>query len=563
MKPVEVQEKTMKTKWTMWMGILAVAWMGSAAPGLSYNPDIFMIADEGGSGMGLQIAGNFIVWQSGGPGQWLGYDLEERESFPIVSGMTWGMPLVNESYMVWPDNTGMNWNAFELETRRRFSLGLSDIDSMSVRLTGHYFIYRGMTDMTLRGIDLVSGQKFVITTDDVDTMGMRAAGDFVIWRTMMMPGGVLAGFDLSKRQGFILSTSEMIDTMSLTMNDRYAAWMEMPAEPTEAGLFCYDLANRENFLITREMVDSSSLKIGGNYVIGVSTNNQSLYGFDCVAREIFEMATGNVDTSSVTVNDQYAIWRDTSSYAILGFDLPARRLITTGVNTMNNPPLGMNFIYWIYEIWGDIVTYELRGFDLATGTEFTVAPLFYTAPMAPIAGGDYIIWSDQDPQLMVEMLFGARIWKVSNDLCSEAAALTAGVTFLGDSSRATGTDQTECSYDDWRDTWHVFRPTRGGDYTIQVHSDAFDTTLGVFESCSGEETACNDDAGLTTDSRLVVTLVKAKPYYIRVAGVDGSGGSYELTVTSGSCLTLLSADLNGDCKVNMPDLAIFASQWLK
>ena len=85
----------------------------------------------------------------------------------------------------------------------------------------------------------------------------------------------------------------------------------------------------------------------------------------------------------------------------------------------------------------------------------------------------------------------------------------------------------------------------------------------MFESCAGAETGCNDDANVkTTDSQLTVTLVKAKPYYIRVAGVDGSGGPYALTVSAGSCPKPLEADLTGDCRVNLADFAEFAGQWL-
>ena len=76
----------------------------------------------------------------------------------------------------------------------------------------------------------------------------------------------------------------------------------------------------------------------------------------------------------------------------------------------------------------------------------------------------------------------------------------------------------------------------GGEYTIDAHSEAFDTTLATSGACTGAETACNDDASIqTTDSRLVMTMVKGKRYLFRVAGIDGSGGPYALTISRGSC----------------------------
>jgi hypothetical protein len=57
-------------------------------------------------------------------------------------------------------------------------------------------------------------------------------------------------------------------------------------------------------------------------------------------------------------------------------------------------------------------------------------------------------------------------------------------------------------------------------------------------------------------------MVKGKLYYLRVAGFDGQTGSFELAVTAGSCTEWVLSDLNGDCIVNMQDLAVLASEWM-
>ncbi len=556
------QEKTMKTKRTIWMGIITMGLVAPLAWSLSYNPEIFMIANQGGGGMENRIVGDFFVWQGSMLMQWFGYDLEERESFPIVAGAPMGWVL-NESYMVWSDNSMMNWNAFELATRRRLILPISDVDGMSLRLTGRFVIYRGMMDMTLHGMDLESGEMFVITTAEIDTWNLRAAGDYLVWATMSWPP-VLTGYQLSTRQEFVISDAGMFDAMGLAMNDRFAVWTETPADPMEAGLFGFDLAKREKFRITNQMVDSYSVRIGGNYILWLLSGGQSLYGFDGVTRQLFQMASGGVDSWSLTVNEQYAVWPDMGGSNIWGFDLGARRLISTGVSSMAIPVLSKNLLFWNSENWmTDPVTYELRGFDLATGTDFPVATLSQMPFNSPVAGGDYVVWSDMDVDQMYVQILGARIWQVPNDRCTDAVVVTVGVPYSGDTTGATGTEPSECGYEDVLDTWHVFRPTKGGEYTIDVRSEAFDTTLALVDSCGGAETACNDDASSkTTDSRLTVTMVKAKPYYLRVAGVAGSFGAYELTVSAGSCPTPPKADLNGDCRVNLDDLAVFSSQWL-
>jgi hypothetical protein len=547
---------------TIVISLAATACLLSPAFGWSYNPDLFTIADKGGGSMDTTINGNFVVWRDMMQMRWMGYDLAARESFTITSSNTISM-VSNESYAVWQDMASMGLYGYDLAARKKFPLGITDADTMSIRLTEHYLIYQGMMDMTLHGMDLKTGEMFIIFAGDADRMSIRAAGHYTVWRTMAMPI-TLMGYDLSARQLFLISDSEMIDTMGLAMSDQFVAWREGMTPDPAAGLYCYDLAKREKILISTEDVDSMSLRAAGQYIVGRAMMGGGLYGFDGIQREIFEITTGNVDTISLVVNEGYAAWKDNTAMRLNGFDFAARRLIETGVESMQAPALGTSIFFWNFNNPETMVN-EIRGFDLATGVEFTVAPMLSGAAMAPLAGGDYVIWTDSTPPSADTRLLGARVWKIPNDTCGDAVEVTAGTAYAGDSSGALGTDITpECGIDDWRDVWFSFKPAVGGEYTIDAHSDAFDTTLAAFATCTGAVTACNDDASLqTTDSRLVMTLVKGKRYLFRVAGYDGSGGPYTFTVSRGSCKTPPTADLNGDCKVNLADLAILSSQWLR
>ncbi|MBN1818627.1 MAG: hypothetical protein JW828_14795 [Sedimentisphaerales bacterium] len=548
----------MKTRGMMWVSITAIGLMAAMAQGWSYNPEQFTIAHRGGGGMGTRMAGNFVVWQDMMGMQWYGYDLAAGGAFTIAGGSAM-MLISNESYAVWQDNIAMNWYGYELAERRKFSLGISDVDGMSTRLTGQFLVYKGMMDAILYGIDLESEETFEIASGDIDGMSIRAAGDYVVWRTMTMPP-TLAGYQLSTRQSFLLAEGE-IDSMSMAMSGQFVAWKEWAMEEPMVRLYGYDLAGREKFLITNEDMDSMSLKAAGPYIIGRHTMSGVLYGFDGLSREIFEIGE-NVDGMSLFVNERYAAWKDVMSMRVYGFDLPGRQQVETDVESMYSYVLSGSYIfYFFYD--PDLMTTELRGFDLATGEGFTVALISSGGMMMPIADGDYVAWSDSIPPSADTGLLGARIWKLPNDLCEEAVEVAAGVPYRGDSSGATGTDRSSCGFEDNRDVWFVFRPAAGGVFTMDAHSEAFDTTLAAFEACTGAETACNDDANLeTTDSRLVMTLVKGKQYLFRLAGYDGSGGPYELTISRGSCAAPPQADLTGDCKVNLEDLAVMASQWL-
>jgi ELWxxDGT repeat protein len=159
---------------------------------------------------------------------------------------------------------------------------------------------------------------------------------------------------------------------------------------------------------------------------------------------------------------------------------------------------------------------------------------------------------------------GSELWMdVSNDECQNAFQIYLNQIYYGSNYGDEGNDITSCAYNDFADVWYYFQPQVGGQYTISVSSDEFDTTLALFNACGGDELACNDDYNLqTTDSQVSLDMVKNKTYRIRVAGFDGEMGSFQLDVSAGACAELTLSDLNGDCIVNMQDFAIMASEWL-
>lgn len=161
-------------------------------------------------------------------------------------------------------------------------------------------------------------------------------------------------------------------------------------------------------------------------------------------------------------------------------------------------------------------------------------------------------------------IHGSELWALLiHEHCAESLAIGPGIAVAGSTLSASGSTVSSCAFNDYADVWYRFIPTTGGDYTVRAQSGNFDTTLAVYNACGGWELACNDDFDIfSTDSQLSLAMVKGKEYYIRVAGYNGQTGSFELTVTAGGCTEWLIADLNGDCTVDMQDLAILASQWL-
>jgi ELWxxDGT repeat protein len=160
---------------------------------------------------------------------------------------------------------------------------------------------------------------------------------------------------------------------------------------------------------------------------------------------------------------------------------------------------------------------------------------------------------------------GNELWTYffSNDECQAAIDIELGQIYSGTNYGATLTKYSSCGLNDYADVWYSFQPKITGDYTIHLSSDEFDTTLALYnKSCSGPEIDCNDDDYDSTNSQISHHLLAGANYPIRVSGFDGGMGNFQLQVTAGTCTQYSQGDINGDCKVDLKDFAIMASNWM-
>jgi hypothetical protein len=174
----------------------------------------------------------------------------------------------------------------------------------------------------------------------------------------------------------------------------------------------------------------------------------------------------------------------------------------------------------------------------------------------------YFIEPEPNYALGAEQIYGP------HDQCADAIAVEVNEPYNGSTEYATGTDISSCAYEDNNDVWHSLTARYSADYTISLCGSAFDTTLAVFDDCSGTELACNDDTGPDVcdhkwQSQLTIALEKGSTYYIRIAGWNGETGDYTLTVFGPQCTGPLAMDFNDDCKVDFQDFAIFSQSWLE
>ncbi len=137
----------------------------------------------------------------------------------------------------------------------------------------------------------------------------------------------------------------------------------------------------------------------------------------------------------------------------------------------------------------------------------------------------------------------------SNDACATATAIGVNDTATGDTTSAT-TDlpDVDClgSSSATHDVWFALTPASSGVLTVASCDSDFDTVLAAYDGgCAGGEAACsNSGFGACTDTsraRITLEVSAGTDYRVRLAGLDGASGMYELTTT------FTPAPANDDC----------------
>jgi len=216
--------------------------------------------------------------------------------------------------------------------------------------------------------------------------------------------------------------------------------------------------------------------------------------------------------------------------------------------------------FWDIQTTGQLKSFGGTGLPTATMQNPETYLRAYWDFKGEIANGTEDIWAMPEGGGYPILSWQVQAASLANDEMAGAIPIHTGESMTASSTGATGLDLTVHGYNDSKDVWYVFTPATDGTFTITVFDSSFDATLGVFDAI-GREVVFNDD--FFGEKSVVILKAKAgKPYYLRIAGHDGQTGSFTLAVDEGA-VQAIQGDLNYDGCVNLPDLAIFAANWLK
>jgi beta propeller repeat protein len=332
-------------------------------------------------------------------------------------------------------------------------------------------------------------------------------------------------------------------------------------------IYGYNIETATEFAVYTDSANQEYPAVSGNIVVWQDwrNGNADIYAYDIETATKFVICSQLAYQTYPAVSGNVVVWRDVrnGNYDIYGYDIETRThfAVCTDSTAQHYPAISGNIIVWQDYRNGN---YDIYGYNIETATEFAVCTEF-AGQQFPAVSGIIIVWRDYRNG-NYDVYADADIVRAMNSKgnCNSAIEIIDDIGHYGTSKYVPGgSDMSSCGYNDIYDAWNIYTPTQGGSVTITTDGSTFDTVLCVFEGCGGSELVCNDDyCPDNTQSKVTLDVVKGKSYFARVSGFNGQRGDYNLLITRGACVNPPQMDANDDCKVDMIDFAIFASEWL-
>lgn len=455
---------------------------------------------------------------------------------------------------------------------------------------------------------------FPICTTDGYQVGCSVCGSTVVWTDYRSGNNDVYGYDLDTNTEFEISTASWSES-SPSIDGNIVAWVDYGYPNQYSGDICamdgntgmIDCVNAQNQVngtpaVSGNLVVWADYRWDGRYYYGICgydlttqmelrigavsnseksypainghivvwedwrNGNYDIYAYDLVSQTEFPICTADGDQYAPKISGNTVVWQDyrNGNGDIYAFDLDTKTEVAlcTDSGDQGSPAVSGEFIVWQDHRNNDP---DIYGCDLDDLLEFPIC----TEPgdqYGPSISGDVVVWVNSRDSGVNDDIYGAFLdlrKHASSDQCQDPPYVTDREAFLGTNRFATGSDISSCGFNDSYDVWNRYTPSQGGTVTITTDNSTFDTVLSVYEGCGGAELACNDDYSFDNPwSQVVMNVVRGKTYYIRVAGFNGEVGDYDLLITRGACASQPQSDLTGDCRVNLEDFLIFASEWL-
>ncbi|MFK7987926.1 MAG: hypothetical protein AB8I08_18045 [Sandaracinaceae bacterium] len=150
--------------------------------------------------------------------------------------------------------------------------------------------------------------------------------------------------------------------------------------------------------------------------------------------------------------------------------------------------------------------------------------------------------------------------------CGSAIDISAGGTFMGESSCAANDSAGACSAGDAPDVHFTFTLTETSDVTLDTVGSAFDAVIGLGSTCLGGELGCDDDSAGSGQGQLVRADLAPGTYFVTLDGkAGGAGGEWVLnaSIVTGPTTEVVAFPSGGDVSTDPAGLFLFSGEYVE
>jgi len=411
-------------------------------------------------------------------------------------------------------------------------------------LDGRYTVWQddrsGATNQDIYAYDLQTEHEFAVCTAPGRQRYPSISGDLIVWQDDRNGKWDIYGYDLS---------------------------VEQPQD--------------REFVISEHPHNQEYPAVSGRFVIWGDRRNGTLdlYGYDLMDQVEFEIASHpTVSLMQPDIDGDWVVWYDDRSglyqvYACrLEFPIPDGGFEVLHVSPSDNaqgfPSVSGDRVVWHQQ--NSVGGYDIAGCNLQTGESFTV---FEGGDgRYPSVSGTTVVWEDYRNGKDRTDIFGrdlasGGVFEISATVAKQARPVIDGQTIIWQHNEdlwaAYLLEPTVLTVI-WPDGGQMLLAGSEQDILWQTEGPALEQVKLEFSADDGTNWHVIEPNVPDTGAYVwQIPEVDSPVCRVRVGDVGGSGaiGVSASVFTVFQCDPALTADLNGDCRVDIADFAVFAEQW--
>lgn len=323
-------------------------------------------------------------------------------------------------------------------------------------------------------------------------------------------------------------------------------------------------ADLECFPICIENEDQDAPAIDGNIVVWQDRRNAS---YDIYSYDLFTGLTPFICTAAAgqyypAINGDIIVWQDgrNAQSDIYGYNLSTQEEfpICTVNGSQNSPDVSRNFVVWEDQRNGWSYIF---GYNLTTGTEFEICAMTTGGVGFPSVDANTVVWTEND-HIYGKNLPTGGVFPISIAIGCQGTDIDGNIVVWHDNRDGTndiyGYDlSTKTEFEICRNPAYQGPPAISGN--VVVWSEGGGNIYGYDISAHTKFPICTNNSSLGPPAISGNIVVWSDN---RDGNRDIYGARIPEIDPTPICLKHPAGDLNGDCKVDFQDFAIFCQSWL-